>query len=414
MELKLSEDASEGEVGLLELLIVLAKRKWMIFSVSLVCATAAMVYGLLSPKIYTANTKILPPQQTESMASAMLGQLGSLAGLAGRDLGIRNPNDIYVAMLESRTVSDALIAQFDLKNLYSVKRMMDARKRLADATTIDSGKDGVISISVDDRDPKRAADIANAYVGELYKLTQTLAVTEAGQRRLFYERQLRSASDDLARAEQGLRNTEQTTGLVQLDSQAKAMIDEVSTARAKIAAKEVEIQAMQAFATPQNPDLVRAEVELEGLKDVLAQLEKSQTGPAGELQLPVGKVPSAGLEYVDRLRDVKYQETIFELLEKQYEIAKIDEAKNALSIQVLDAALPPEWKSKPKVSILVIVGGFTGFFCAVVMAFAQEALAYAETQPRFALQWRLLKKYVIAKPYENGIAEAKPRETPDS
>jgi tyrosine-protein kinase Etk/Wzc len=401
VELRIADAPADGEAHFLDLLIVLAKRKWMIVSMTFFCAVASLVYSLLLPKIYTANTKILPPQQTQSVTGAMLGQvgssLGSLAGLAGKDLGIRNPNDLYVAMLQSRTLSDALIQKFNLMSVYKVKRMMDARKRLEDVTDIDSGKNGVISISVQDRDPKRAADIANAYVSELYKLNQTLAVTEAAQRRLFFEQQLRSASDDLARAEQDMRKTQETTGLIQLDDQAKALIASVSTARGQIAAKEVQIQAMKTFATPQNPDLIRAEDELQALKAHLGALERDVKGPVGDLQLPAGKIPSAGLEYVRRLRDVKYYETIFELLAKQLEVAKIDEAKNAAVIQVLDPAVLPEWKSKPKRAQIVIAGIIIGLFMAITAAFLSEAARYAKTQPHLSMRLSLLKRYLFGR-----------------
>ena len=401
VELTITDAPTNGDAHFLDLLIVLAKRKWMIVSLTFLCAVVSLAYSLLLPKTYTANTKILPPQQTQSVTGAMLGQmgssLGSLAGLAGKDLGIRNPNDLYVAMLQSRTLSDALIQKFNLMNVYKVKRMMDARKRLEDVTDIDSGKNGVISISVQDRDPKRAADIANAYVNELYRLNQTLAVTEAAQRRLFFEQQLRSASDDLARAEQDMRKTQETTGLIQLDEQAKALISSVSIARGQIAAKEVQIQAMKTFATPQNPELIRAEDELQALKAHLGALQRDVRGPVGELQLPTGKIPSAGLEYVRRLRDVKYFETIFELLAKQLEIAKIDEAKSAAIIQVLDPAVPPEWKSKPKRAVIVIAGTIIGLFAAITAAFLGEAARYAKTQPHLLRRLNLLKRYLFGK-----------------
>ena len=398
LSVKVSGAPANGDLHFLELLIVLAKRKWMILAVTFACGILSLIYALLLPKTYTAETKILPPQQTQSVAGAMLGQLGSLAGLAGKDLGIHNPNDLYVAMLQSRTIRDALIERFHLKTLYKVERMMDARKRLEAATDIDSGKDGIISISVQDRDPKRAADMANAYVSELYKLTQKLAVTEAAQRRLFFEQQLRSASEDLARAEQEMQKTQETTGLVQLDDQARAIINAISAARAKIAAKEVQIRALETFATPQNPALIEAENELSALKAQLAALEKSQKGPAGDLQLPAGKIPAAGLEYVRRLRDVKYYEAVFELLGKQYEIAKLDEAKNAAVIQVLDPAVPPEWKSKPKRAVIVLIGFVMGFFAAVTLALLGEARQYIHTQPHLSRQFALLRYYLFAKP----------------
>jgi tyrosine-protein kinase Etk/Wzc len=391
---------SYAEVQLLDLLIILAKRKWMILSVTVAMGLACLVFSLLLPRYYQANTKILPPQQTQSIAGAMIGQLGSLANFAGKDLGIRNPNDLYIAMLKSRTVSDALVQKFDLENLYQVSRQMDARKRLEEITEIQSGKDGVISISVEDRDPKRASDIANAYVSELYRLTQTLAIGEAAQRRLFFENQLRTANDDLARSEQELRKTQEKTGLIQLDSQAKATIESVSRARAQIAAKQVQIQAMKSFATPENPDLARSEIELAAMRTQLATLERNQASPAGDLQLPAGKLPSAGLEYVRSLREVKYRETVFELLAKQYEIAKIDEAKSAAVIQILDPAVTPEAKSRPKRAMIVITGTLLGLFFAIIAAFVLEAAQYGQRQPEISTRLQQLKSYLYAGPGE--------------
>lgn len=328
----------------------------------------------------------------------MLGQLGPLTAMAGKDLGLRNPNDIYVTMLQSRTVSEALIRKFDLMTVYKAKRLMDARKRLAQDTDIDSGKDGVITISVQDRDPKRAADMANAYVSELYNLTKSLAITEAAQRRLFFEQQLRSANEDLVHAEQDFQKVQENTGLIQLDNQAKAIIEAISAARGQIAAKEVQITAMKAFATPQNPDLIRAENEIEAMKAHLATLEHNQRGPAGEPQLAAGKVPSAGLQYVRGLRDVKYYETVFELLSKQYEIAKMDEARSAAIIQVLDPAVPPEMRFKPKRTQIVIAGTIVGFFFSVLSVFTREAFRSAQAQPQVGNRLQLLRRYLLARP----------------
>jgi len=386
------------EVHFLDLLIVLAKRKWFIAKLTAGVAVLSLIVSILLPKYFTGTTRILPPQQTQSVAAAMLGQLGAVANLAGKDIGLRNPNDLYVAMLKSRTVADSLIQQFHLQNVYQVKRLMDARERLEQSTEIDSGKDGVITISVLDRDPSRAADLANGYVKELYKLTQSLAVTEAGQRRLFFEGQLHAATEDLARAEQALRVTQEKTGLVQLDGQAKAIIEAMSKARAQIAAKQVQIEAMKSYATPQNPDLLLATKELEAMRGQLAVMEKSQMGPGGDLQLPAGKLPSAGLEYVRAYREFKYREGVFELLSKEFEIAKIDEAKSAPIIQVMDPAIPPEAKSKPKRAVIVIVVTFIGFFVAIVLAFLMEATEYLSMQPQISQRWLVFRRYLTANP----------------
>lgn len=220
----------EDEISLLELIIVIAKRKRMIaLTVVSVMALAAVV-SILIPNRYTATTSLLPPQQPQSLTAALASQLGGgmLGAAAGKDLGLKNPNDVYVAMLSSRVIADALVQKLDLMKVYRDRRLSDARKDLQKATDIQLGKDGLLTVSVEDRDGKRAADVANAYVAEFGKLTANLAVTEAGQRRLFFEQQLQKAKDDLANAESALKNTQQKTGLIQLDSQAKAIIESVA------------------------------------------------------------------------------------------------------------------------------------------------------------------------------------------
>src|SRR2546426_494278 len=196
-----SANAESDEISLLDLLIVLAKHKRIVLGVPFIVAIGAAIFSVLLPNIYTGTTRILPPQQSASAASALLSQLsgafGGLAGTAGGAVGIRNPNDLYVGMLKSRTVADNLIARFDLDKVYEQQIQSNTRSILQGNTAIAAGRDGIITVEVDDKDPKRAAEIANAYVDELMKLTKVLAVTEASQRRLFFEQQLAQAKDNL-------------------------------------------------------------------------------------------------------------------------------------------------------------------------------------------------------------------------
>jgi len=385
----------DDEISLLDLLIVLVKHKKLIFGLPFVAAILTAGYSLLLPNIYTGTTKILPPQQSQSTAGALLGQLGALAGAAGGALGIRNPNDLYVAMLKSRTVADNLIQRFDLMKLNNAKYPSQARDGLAGVTKITSGLDNIITIEVDDKDPKHAADLANAYVEELYKLTQTLAVTEASQRRLFFEKQLRLAKDNLASAEVDLQKTQETTGLIKLDEQGRALIAAVATLRAQIAAKEVQLGAMRAFATENNPDYIVTQKELSGLKTQLQHLEKANRSGPGDIFVPTGKVPEVGLEYLRKLRDVKYFETMFELLAKQYEIAKADEARDTSIIQVLDKAIEPDRKSKPKRSRIVLLAALVALFAGILWAFACEAMARARRDPQHAERLHAVKRYLM-------------------
>jgi len=390
------------ECRVLDLLIILSRRKPLILRATLAAALLAGMVSLLLPNRYTATANILPPQQSQSLAASMIGQLGPLgpmAAMAQKDLGLKNPNDLYVGMLRSRTAEDALIRRFDLRRVYRDKKMSDARHDLENASSIVLGKEGFVSISVEDKDPSRTSQIANAYVDELRQLTQDLAVTEAGQRRLFFERQLELAKNNLADAEQALKETEQKTGLIQLDGQAKAIIESVVKLRALMAAKEVELHAMRLFSTEQNPDVMLGEQQLSGLRAQLALMEKQSSGPAdiqvSASSVPSGNVPEAGLQYVRKLREVKYAEAMFELLAKQYEAARLDEAKTAAVIQVLDPAIEPDRKSSPERTWMVVIATLLGLFGSVGYVLSSEALGRMRLNPDVNERLTMLKTAVL-------------------
>jgi len=382
----------DEEISLLDLLIVLAKHKWLILGLPFVAAILAVIYSLLLPNIYTGTTKILPPQQSQSTAAAMLGQLGGLAGIAGQSLGIKNPNDLYIGMLKSRTVADNLIKRFDLNKLYDEKYQSNTRKQLEQRSTISSGKDGIIVIEVDDKDPKRAAELANAYVDELTKLTGVLAVSEASQRRLFFERQLAQAKENLTAAEIAARQNLEKGGLAKVDDQGRAMVEVTARLRAQISVKEVQIGAMRTFAAERNPELLMVQQELEALKRELSRIEGSS--PTAAAISKGGEAGSSGLDNLRRLRDMKYYEIIYELLAKQYELAKIDEARDAALIQVMDKAIEPERKSKPKRALIVILTALVVGFLAIIWAFIKEAGERARQNPEQASRLKTLRGYL--------------------
>jgi uncharacterized protein involved in exopolysaccharide biosynthesis len=373
------------EVSLLDVMILLAERKRLILTITAVFAILAIVTTLLLSNSYTATVTLLPPQQNSSMGAAMISQLGSLGGmaaLAGGGLGLKNPNDMYVGMLKSRTVEDAMVQHFALMKEYHTKYLADARNAFEHHVSVDgSGKDGLIRISVVAGDPRRAADLANGYIDQFRNLSQNLAITEASQRRVFFERELEKAKNSLADAEEALKKTEQTTGLIQLDSQARALIESAASLRAEITAREVQIEGMETYATGQNAQLVQAQRELDGLRAQLAKLGGSEDSGNGELIVPKGKVPEAGLEYMRKLRDVKYSETIFELLARQFELAKLDEAKEGSLIQVVDAAVPPDKKSGPKRGFIVIGTTMVGFLVGIVWVLAREGFERMKGNP---------------------------------
>jgi uncharacterized protein involved in exopolysaccharide biosynthesis len=288
--------------------------------------------------------------------------------------------------------------------------MSEARRDLEKASSIMVGKEGFISISVEDSDRDRATRVANAYVEELRKLTQTLAVTEAGQRRIFFERQLEAAKNNLSDAEQALKETEQKTGLIQLDDQAKSIIEAVVKLRASLATKEVELHAMRLFSTEQNPDLQLGEQQLSGMRAQLAIMEKQTRGhgypvaddnvPASSL--PAGNVPEAGLQYVRKLRDVKYAEAMFELLAKQYEAARLDEARTAAVIQVVDPAIEPDSKSGPPRAWIFALITMSGLLAGAGYAVSSEMMLRIRLNPNLCERWTNLAAAVVH-------ADAKPQ-----
>jgi len=378
----------EDEISLVDLAITLAKNKKTILVVPIISGMVALVICFFIPNVYTADTQILPPQQ-QSSASAMLIQLGSLpGGLAGisSGMGIKNPNDTYVAMLKSRTLQDKLIKRFKLQIVYDKKSFEKSRLALREATTVKVGKDGIIGLSVEDHDPRRASLLANAYVDELQQMTQVFAVTEASQRRLFFEKQLLLAKQSLGDSEIAMKQLQEKTGIIQLDAQAKLVIGTAAQLKAQIAMKEVELGAQRTFSTGDNPDYIRSQQILAGLR---SQLAKVETG-----RVTSGKVPEAGLEYMRRVRDLKYAETVYELLAKQFEVAKIDEAKQSSVIQVLDRALVPEKKSKPQRSMIVLLSSIVGGFLAILWVFISEALQNAKKDEESGAQLKLLRDYL--------------------
>ena len=396
----------DDEISLLDILIVLAERKRVILGITAAFAILAIVISLVLPVRYTATVTLQTPQQNSSigvalasqLSSAMSGMGGGVAALAGNSLGLKSPNDTYVGMLRSRTVEDAMVQHFGLMQEYHKRYLSDARKAFEKRATVDGGgKDGLIHISVEDPDSRHAAELANGYVDQFRNLSQHLAITEASQRRLFFEQELEKTKDNLANAEEALKQTEQTTGVIQLDSQARVLIATAASLRAQITAREVQIQGMQTYATGENAQLVQAQRELDSMRAQLAKLGGSEDNADGELLVPKGRVPEAGLEYLRKLRDVKYYEAIFEILARQFEVAKLDEAKEGALIQVVDPAIPPDKRSFPRRSIIVIVATMLGFVFGVFTALFQAAFARLRNNPEASAKLYLLRNALTRK-----------------
>jgi tyrosine-protein kinase Etk/Wzc len=374
--------SADDELSFLDLLIVLAERKRIVFTVTAVFAILAIIISLILPKTYTGTLTLLPPQEAGSMSSSLSSQLGGVAALLGSGLGMKNSLDMYVAMFKSRSVESGMVNRYDLQQEYHTRFMSDACKAFESHVKVDAtGKDGLIHISVYDGDPRRAAELANGYVEQFRLLSQHLAISEASQRRLFFEQELAKAKDNLANAEEAMKKTELKTGVMQVDMQARALSESASTLRGQIAAKKVMIQGMETYATGENSQLVQAQTELQSLRSQLAAVGGSEDTPGSELVIPKGKVPEAGLEYLRKARDVKYYETIFEILARQFEAAKLDEAKQGALIQVVDPAVVPDLRSSPKRGLIVVVATFFGFIFGVFAALINAAYQHLKTDP---------------------------------
>ena len=374
---------AESEISLLDVTLVLVQNKRFIGRFVIGAALLAVVVSLLLPVKYEATTVLLPPNQSTSVGSFLLGQaagmgsagsLGALGALAG-GLGLKTQTDTYIAFLKSRTVEDAMIERFGLLRDYKLKRMSDARKELENRVTIGAEKkDGLIRIVVEDRNPGRAAEVANGYVEEFRKLSASLAITEAARRRLFFEQQLQPAKENLTTAEEAMRKIEETTGVLQIDSQARALIESVAILRAQVVAKQVQIEGMRSFAAEDNPDLFLAKQELAALQRQLQLLAGSQNDSGSDIVLSKGKVTHAGVEYLRQYRDLKYNEAVYVLLLKGLEVAKLDEAKEGEIVQVVDTAVPADKKSSPHRTIIVLATTVFAFFLSVCWIITRQSL----------------------------------------
>lgn len=405
LELPVSEEAPlsqmferPGESNVLEFFLLLAKHKRFVLRIVVGAAIVSASLSLLLRNYYKGEARIMPPQQGQSFASAMLDQLGGLGALIGGSSSsgsslLRNPSDLYVAMAKSRTIADRLISRFSLVKVYKAKRLADARKDLEGNTVIAAGKEGVITIDVEDHDPKLAAELANGYVEELETLSKTLTVTDAGKRRLFFEREAKIAQEQLEAAEQELKKTQEATGIIQIDNQSRVMFQAYADVRALATEKELEIESMRTFAAPDNPEFIRIQHELAALRSQIAAMEKGQGGPpVGDIALE--RVPEKAIKYYDKLREVTYRGALLQLMLKQYEVARVDEAKDYALIQVLDAALPPEKKSGPTRSLIVLGSAFLAFLFAIAWVHSKEKLERAKEDPHFLERWQLLRFYL--------------------
>ncbi len=378
---------SSRTLDLFDVLLIFAQRKWLILIWTVVGILCGLVLLLRQPTLYSANAVIMPPQQ-EQASSAVLGQFGALAGLGG-GFGSHSSSDLYVGLLQSRTVAYDMAERFDLKDGYHVPDTWGAAGLLGSRSKFIPGRDSFITIIVEDTNPKRAATLANGYVDELYRVNNKLAIGEAAQRRLFFEQQLAAEKDKLADAEIALKNTQLSTGVLQLSGQTETVIRSEADLQANITNHEVALAALQSSATEQNPEVIRLRTELASLRQQLTNLQKGQGGSGASMS--AAQLPAVGLEYIRKSRDVQYHQTLFDLLARQLEAARIDEAKASPTIQVVDRALVPAGKSWPSKGLFLGLGAILGFVLGCLRCAVLYLYNYADAEPRFHNKFNAVK-----------------------
>ncbi|MBF0224108.1 MAG: hypothetical protein HQK76_01520 [Desulfobacterales bacterium] len=386
----INEYEQEDEINILDILIVLFKRKKMIMCITLWFAMiAAIASGLMTPIYKAETTLIIPPSKTSDMMSGLSGEKASLLRLGGLT---RDDSELYIAIIRNRLILDNIIDRFNLMTLYDTNYRGSVRNKLLNAlkTSVDKKSEKLITISVEDKDRKRAADMTNAFVDELKSILKKVSITEASQRRLYFEEQLKNARIELAQAEEEMQGFQEKTGSIKIDDQARAVIEGIAELRAKVAGKEVELKVMKLFATEQNPDLQKVESELKGLRTELKKLESNEN--ENDVFMSTEKMPEIGKNYMRTMRELKFKEASYQILLEQYELAKFDESKDFITIQVLDKATPPEKRIKPKRAQMVILSFIIGLFLSIMLAFFMEYFEKASTNPDLKEKLLLLKK----------------------
>lgn len=377
-------ETDDDEISLIDLAIALGEEKKTLFAIPAITTTLAIVVSLLMTPIFTAKTVMMPPQQQQSGAASALASLGGLAGLAGAAAGIKSPDEMYIAFMQSEGLQKAVIEKLQLQERYEKKTILETREELKKNIKIAADKKaGLITIEADDKDPEFAAKLANIHVEELRNLMGRIAVTDAQQRRVFYEQAISKTQAELADAEANFRAAKEKSGMQVTAVIAESGVRASAELRGQIAAKEVQMQAMSRFATPQNPDVQRLGSELAALRSQLGKIE--QGSGADDKTSPVQQLA------VKAFRDIKAREAMMSVLVAQYESARVDEAKEGPLIQQVDVAVAPERKSKPKRAIIVLVAAFAGLFIGLLVAFVRRAMRKAAENPETTGQIAKLK-----------------------
>lgn len=360
------------------ILSLLRYKRWLVIC-PLIAAVIAFAFVSTQLPRYSAMARLLPPK-TKPNTATMLSQTGSLAGagVGGVLEGQKPVVDMYLAILQSRAAAEFMDSNFDLRKRWGVSSIESVYGRLSSMSKIAPSPNGIINIEIEDSDPVWAARLANGYADALQYITQRLAVNEASKRRVFYEQQMNVSLQQLTVAEMSLRKIQQETGVLNLDPQIQMAIQESNRLRTAIASKETELASMEAFATERNADYLRLQHEIDALKNQLEQWRRPvKASDDVALQASEGLLPEISMEYVKHVREVKNLELVYELFLKELQLTRIDQVKDATTVELLDKAIPPSTPSYPKKKRTIAIASLIGFLIAMVSILIYELTVVA-------------------------------------
>lgn len=394
------DDRAEDEISLLDLLIALGEEKWWVIGSAGAGVVLALAAAFVTPAKYTAKTILMPPQQAQSSAASALASLGALAGMAGASAGIKSQDELYIALLKSERLQNSLIQKFALGERYETAFLGDARKALdANVKVAADKKSGLITLEVTDTDPQFSAKLANAYVDELGKVLGGLAVSEAQQRRKFFEQQVTQIKEQLAKNEVSFRQAQAQSGMQVTQALAETGVRASVELRQQIVTREVQLQSLRTtYATDKNPDVIKLSREISALRGQLAKTEKGDSGSDASASSASGTKDekdaknAIGQEAVRAYRDVKVQEAMLDVMIRQYEMARVDESREGPLLQQVDVASVPERKSAPKRSLILLGGLMLGLFVGLSIAAGRRLLKNARQKPEWQTQQSALSR----------------------
>jgi tyrosine-protein kinase Etk/Wzc len=387
---------ADDELTLLDYWRVVRRHIRLIVGLWFVSVLATLGYSLWLPKIYQSTAVILAPEELAGRGFGLASALAA-SGIMQAIPGFSTPSltpqrDVFVSILKSRTMARDVVERFKLQERYETRFLSDAIKRLQHTTTVSLSKDGIITVQVEETDPQLAADMANFYVANLDAMLARFATTDASKQRSFIAERLAETERELRRAEEALRQFQETNKAIALQEQARGAVEAAAQLKGEIMASEVQLEVMRNFATDANPEVVKLRRRIEETKRHLAQMQygKGWTLPGEnhipgearkEIYVPFAQVPELGVELARLTRDLKVQETVYILLTQQLEQAKIAQARDMPTVQLLDRAVQADRKYKPKIKLNMVIAGMTSLFVGIFLAFLLEYLAGLRQSP---------------------------------